>query len=238
MTARRGFLGGRKVLERFPFTADGWSRAWVEFARLDSDAAEKTRVALATRSAERDRRSTELATARSTLVGLILSAIRPSADGLTVGQAYDLRFAEGGLQIARSGSPAAAAEFRYVDVAAVQITGFERVPFPKMEFLFAPGWYLRRNEEVRVHLRVQTSDRILDFWHASSSAGQDFARWLEPVNSAIRQAWLSATPGKGNDEGHTDWLVGELSRLTERLERGTLTRSDFEQLKIRIIGGC
>lgn len=85
----------------------------------------------------------------------------------------------------------------------------------------------------RAHLRVQTCDRTLDFWRkASPAGGEDLSRWLEPVNRAIRQAWLSAATGTA--ERRTEWLVSELSLLAERLEHGTLSRSDFDLLKARI----
>jgi hypothetical protein len=116
-------LGGRRVLERYPLTDDGWARAWAEFAWLDPAAAEKTRAALVRLSTE----AAKLTAERSTLADLVLSAVDPPTDGLAVGQAYDLRFGEDGLQIDRSGSPEAIAEYRYADVGPVQVTGFERV---------------------------------------------------------------------------------------------------------------
>lgn len=51
VTVRRGFLGGHRVLERYPLTDDGWSVAWRAFARLDPAAARKTRAVLAGHSA-------------------------------------------------------------------------------------------------------------------------------------------------------------------------------------------
>jgi hypothetical protein len=236
VTARRGILGGRRVLERYPLTDDGWARAWAEFARLDPAAAEKTRAALARLSTEAAKLSAE----RSTLAGLVLSAVDPPTDGFAVGQAYDLRFGEEGLQIARPGSPEATAEYRYADVAAVQVTGFERVLtgskiVSAYVFLSWPAWMADQRSEYRIHLQVQTSDQILEFWHTASSPGEDFGRWLEPVNRAIRQAWLSAA--QAERQQNTEWLVSELSRLAERLEHATLTKSDFDLLKGRIIGG-
>src|SRR5215475_745126 len=51
--ARRGILGGRRVVERYPLTADGWARAWTSLARLDPATAAKTRAALERRVADR-----------------------------------------------------------------------------------------------------------------------------------------------------------------------------------------
>ncbi|MBO0836308.1 MAG: hypothetical protein J2P28_12505 [Actinobacteria bacterium] len=228
VTVRRGILGGRRVLERYPLTDDGWARAWAEFARLDPDVAEKTRIALGAVSA-----------ARSTLFGLVLSAIEPSAEGFAVGQAYDLRHGEDGLQIGRSGSREATAEYAYADIAAVQVTGFERVMIGSKFvsaylYIFGSPMTLDARTEYRTHLRVQTVDRILDFWRAGDLSPEVFRRWVEPVNSAIRAAWLSTAAEKA---GRTDWLVSELSRLAERLEHGTLTGSDFDVLKARVSGG-
>jgi hypothetical protein len=81
VTARRGILGGRKVLERYPLTDDGWARAWAAFARRDPATAEKTRAVLATRRAAR-RADGMLAV----LPGLVLTATDPPADGFAVGQ--------------------------------------------------------------------------------------------------------------------------------------------------------
>lgn len=224
VTTRRGILGGRRVLKRYPLTDDGWARAWAEFARLDPAAAEKTRAALARRAA-----------ARVTLAGLVLSAANPSADGFAVGQVYDLRSGEDGLQVARSGSPEATAEYRYADVAAVQVTGFERVLTASPVAVLFRTAVGEDAKETRIHLRIQTSDQILDFWRTTLSSGEDFGGWLEPVNRAIRQAWLSVA--QAERQPSSEWLVSELSRLAEQLEHGRLTRSDFDLLKARIIGG-
>jgi hypothetical protein len=51
-------------------------------------------------------------------------------------------------------------------------------------------------KETRTHLRVQTFDRILDFWYAAALSPENFRRWLEPVNRSIRQARLSAAAAK------------------------------------------
>jgi hypothetical protein len=109
-------------------------------ARLDPAAAEKTRAALVRLSTKAAKLSAE----RSTLAGLVLSAVDPPTDGFAVGQAYDLRFGEDGLQIARSGSPEAIAEYRYADVGPVQVT------------LFWPAWMADERSKYRIHLRVQT----------------------------------------------------------------------------------
>jgi hypothetical protein len=232
VTARRGIFGGRVVLGRYPLTGDGWALAWAEFAQLAPATAEKTRVALGRFYAARPPAGM-LAFVR----GLVLSAIDPPADGFAVGQAYDLRFGEGGLRVARSGSPEAIAEYRYADVAAVQVTGFERVlTASRMQLFFSSGTRGDDFYEYRIHLRVQTGDRILDFWRAVLPA-KNIWRWLEPVNSAIRQARLSVAGDKAERQPGTEWLVSELSRLAERLEHGTLTRSDFDLLKARIIYG-
>lgn len=55
VTAQRAILGGRKVLERYPLTDDGWAQAWTAFARLDPAAANKTHAALATGRAPANR---------------------------------------------------------------------------------------------------------------------------------------------------------------------------------------
>lgn len=233
VTARRGIFGGRRVLGRYPLTGEGWALAWAELAQLAPATAEKTRVALGRYYAARPP-----AGMLAFVPGLVLSAINPPANGFAVGQAYDLRFGEGGMRIARSGSPEATAEYRYADVAAVQVTGFERVlTASRMDLLLSPGWS-RPDEfyEYRIQLRVQTADRTLDFWRAVLPAKVIYP-WLEPVNCAIRQAWLSATADKAEQQPGTEWLVSELSRLAERLEHGTLTRSDFDLLTARIIGG-
>lgn len=235
VTARRGILGGRRVLERYPLTDDGWARAWAAFARRDPATAEKTRAVLATRRAAR-RADGMLAV----LAGLVLTATDPPADGFAVGQAYDLWFGEDGLQITPSGSAEATAEYRYADVVAVRLTGFERVLTASktqqfIQFTLTKGMSIEDLKQDRTHLQVEASDRMLGFWYAGALSPAHFRRWLEPVNHAIRQASVSAAADKA--ERRTEWFVGELSRLAERLEHGTLYRSDFELLKARITGG-
>jgi hypothetical protein len=70
---------------------------------------------------------------------------------------------------------------------------------------------------------------------ATDPPADGFAVGQEPVNHAIRQASVSAAAEKA--ERRAEWFVSELSRLAERLEHGTLYRSDFELLKARITGG-
>lgn len=229
VTARRGVLGGRRILGRYPLTADGWARAWAEYAQLAPATAEKTRVALGRLYAARPP-----AGILAFVPGLVLRAVNSPADGFVPGQAYDLRFGEDGLRIFRSGSPDATAEYRYSEVGAIWPTEIERVlTLSRMERFLSRGVTRPDDYEYRTHLRVQAGDRTLDFWHAGTPGGK--YRWLEPVVLAIRQAWLSA--GADNAKRRTEWLVSELSRLAEQLDHGSLTRSDFEQLKARITGG-
>jgi hypothetical protein len=229
VTARRGILGGRRILERYPLTADGWARAWRDYAERAPATAERTRLALGRFYAARPP-----AGMLAIVPGLILTAIDPPADGFAVGQAYDLRFDADGMRITRSGSPEATAEYRYSDVTAVWPTRLEQVlTLSRMEHFLVRGMTRPDDYEYRTHLRVQTSDRTLDFWLAATPAGN--YRWLEPINGAIRQAWLLAAAAKA--ERHSEWLVTELSRLAERLDRGALTRSDIELLKAKISSG-
>ncbi len=229
VTARRGILGGRRTLERYPLTHDGWARAWAAFAQLAPATAEKTRVALGSLYAARPP-----AGILAFVSGLILSAIDPPADGFAVGQAYDLRFGEDGLRIARAGSPEATAEYRYANLTAVDVTKLERVPASSiLQLLFAPSWTRNEFYEYRIHLRVQADDRTLDFWQVILY-GKNYS-WLAPVNRAIRQARLSAT--QAERQRSNEWLVSELSRLADRLDHNALTRSDFELLKASITAG-
>lgn len=230
VTVRRGLFGFHRVLGRYPQTGDGWARAWAEFARLAPATAEKTRVALGRLYAARPPAGV-LAFAPA----LILRAIDPPADGFVVGLAYDLRFGEDGLRIARPGSSQAIAEYEYAGVAQVQVQGFERIlTVSRMRIflnrgLIADEWY-----ENRAYLRVQARDRTLEFRQVVRFPTS--YRWLEPVNQAIRTAWLSAAAAKAETQT-TEWIVSELDRLAERLGHGTVSRSDLDLLKARIISG-
>lgn len=229
MTVRRSLLGGWRVIGRYPLTSDGWARAWAELSRLDPDTAHKNREALGRREAQ----AAIFAAARSTLAGLVLSVVDPPSPAFAVGQSYDLRLGEDGLRISRSGSQEAQAEYHYADVAAVQVTGFEQVPIgSRVEIALEQFLDHTTALETRTCLRVQTVDLILDFWYTAVFPAEDIRQWLEPANRAIREAWLSAAADK-----RTDWLVSELSRLADRLDHGTLTRTDFEFLRARIAGG-
>jgi len=237
VTARRSALGLHKVVGRYPLTADGWACAWTELTKRAPTTANKTRAALGKFYAARPP-----AGVLAYIPGLILSTIDPPVEGFPVGQPYDLRFGEDSLQIAPSPNSEATVEYRYADVAAVQLTGFERVVTASTIKQVAYAAFYRYVTpphedltEPRTYLRVQTVDRILDFAYPAVFSPEYFRRWLEPVNLAIRQAWLSAAAD--NAERRTEWLVSELSRLAERLEHGTLTGSDFDVLKARIISG-
>jgi len=129
-TAGRGFvvarlpqLGGTKVLARFPLTPEGWAGAWQALAELDPAAATAIGSTLAA-GAERRR----LAEQRGKWVRLDSMRYDGGSGSGTLfrGQAYDLRFLDDRLTIARPATNAAVTELAYGDVEALEVDGADR----------------------------------------------------------------------------------------------------------------
>jgi hypothetical protein len=126
VTVRRSALGMLKIVERYPLTDQGWRKAWLAFAKLDSAMAEKALSALAHRvEAERDFAERKQLDARSLafLPDVIFIGGYLAGGGLAAGQKYDVRFLEDRLSVSRQSSLTAVAEFSYADVQEVEVAG-------------------------------------------------------------------------------------------------------------------
>jgi hypothetical protein len=248
VTVRRVALGGRKVIERYPLTPEGWERAWHALVALDPVAAQHILPVLARRAeaahGEAERRELD---ARS--LACLSEAVFAGgylADGeLSIGQTYELRFLEDRLSVFEPGRVRAAAEFRYPDISAAEITGPGRIQrwSAGQQAMIAGAFGLAgavaavSSTRVKTFVRIQTADSELFFLHTVLPPDELRIHLARGIG-AVRQAReLAAGPDDIDPRADAAPVVTELSRLAGLLEAGLLTRPEFDQLKAMLLAG-
>jgi hypothetical protein len=242
VTVRQGMFDGRKIVERYPMTDDGWSRAWRAFVRLDPATAEKVLAVLA-RRAERDRHRA----ARRELDARSLSCLQKAVfigghvtgTELAAGQPYELRFLQDRLSVFATNGVDAMAEFPYTAVETVEVDGPGRVDrwstgeqtLITAAFGLTGALVAFSGMRVKTFVRVQTADGELFFLH-TTLLPEDLRILLSRGISAIRETRASLA-----NAGDAGSLVDELTRLAALLDKGLLTRDEFDQVKARLIAG-
>lgn len=242
VTARRSTLGMLKIVERYPLTDQGWRKAWLAFAKLDSAMAEKARSVLAHRvEADRDFAERKALDARSLafLPEVVFIGGYLAGGGLIAGQMYDLRFLEDRLSVSRRSSLTAVAECSYADVQEVEVAGpgpvrkwsTEQQVMLRLAFGITGALMAYGSTRIKTFVRIQTADSELFFLH-TTMLPEDLRIHLSRGIGAVREAQASATNSGGNDPVS---LVDELSRLAGLLDSGLLTRDEFDQLKAKLL---
>lgn len=246
--ARRGSMGTLKVVERYPLTDEGWAQAWQALAKVDPAMTEKVRLVLA-RRAEQDsgfaeRRALD-ARALSYVPHVIFIGGYSSGTELAAGDMYELRFLEDRLSVFRQGSLQELTEFSYADVQAVEVAGPGLVKkwSPGQQAMLTAAFGMTGalvaygSTRIKTFVRVQSADAELFFLH-TEMLPEDLRIHLSRGLGAVREAQASAS-GSGDDHSQprSGSLVDELSRLAGLLEKGLLTREEFDQLKARLIAG-
>jgi Short C-terminal domain len=248
VTVRRTALDGRKVVERYPMTDKGWSLAWRDLARLDPAAPAPVLAVLAGRierqrvlAARRDLDARSLA---SVSKAIFMGGYLAGAD-FAAGQSYELRFLEESLSVLAEGGIEALADFGYTAVEAVEVDGPGRVDRWSIgqqalitgAFGLAGALAAYAGARIKTFVRVQTADGELFFLHTTLPPDELRVRLSRGI-SAVREARASfAGTGDGAGQSGARSLVDELSRLAGLLDRGLLTREEFDQLKTRLIAG-
>lgn len=255
---RRGGLGSLKVTESFPLTADGWAGAWRSLVSQNPAAARQVLATLRAREADAARLRTPAAESDSgealeldvrSLVSLrevaYLGGYAPGA-ALTAGQRYDVRFFEDRLAVFACHRAQALAEAPYSQVEDVEIGGPGLV---KNGGGFSGGGFglgaalegmaiaaalnaLTTRTSVKTVVRIQATGCELFLLH-TRLAPEELRIQMSPPLAAIRSARAAAA--QGGARAGSPSPVEELDKLAGMLERGLLTREEFDLMKAKIL---
>ena len=246
--ARRGSMGTLKVMERYPLTDEGWAKAWQALVKVDPAMTKRIRLVLARRAEEdsgfAERRALD-ARSLSYVPRVIFIGGYSSGTELAAGDTYELRFLEDRLSVFRPGSLQALAEFGYADVQAVEVAGpgLVRKWSPGQQAMLTAAFGVTGalvgygSTRIKTFVRVQSADAEL-FFLDTEMLPEDLRIHISRGLGAVREAQGSAACS-GDDYGQprSASLADELSRLAGLLEKGLLTREEFDQLKARLIAG-
>jgi len=123
--ARLGRLGAPRVIQRFPFTEQGWSSAWQALAAVDTEAA----AAIAAKLAEKEARTRAVAALAALDAESVRCFRRVTYEGgsgglpLAQGHAYDVRFLRDRIIVCPPDSVAAVVEVPFRDVETLEVDG-------------------------------------------------------------------------------------------------------------------
>ncbi len=239
--------GGAKVLERFPFTAEGWARAWRFLMARDKALAETIRKELAGRAAA-ERASAELAQLDSSALVSLRAVIflgGYAADlALTAGQPYDVRFLSDRLMITQHRQTGALADVPYGEVEALEVGGpgivsrMSRGQQAGMTLAFGliGAAIAVSDTKIQTIVRIQTAGSELHFLCTTTSPDALRIQLSRPLG-AIREAQSGKASASARQAGEAAAAIGELSRLASLLEAGLLTREEFDRLKAQLLAG-
>jgi hypothetical protein len=237
--------GGTKVVERFPFTEEGWGKAWRFLVRRDKALAEKIREELTVRAAA-ERARAELAqldaAALVNLKAVIFLGGYAADMVLAAGQTYDLRFLSDRLVIRQHDQSEALAEVLYGEVEALDVGGpgtvsrMSRRQQAGMTLAFGlVGAALAYTDtKIQTIVRIQAADSEFHFLCTTTTPDALRVQLSRPLG-AIRDARAAKPPASARLAGEAAAAVGELSRLASLLEAGLLTREEFDRLKAQLL---
>lgn len=243
-------MGSLKFLGRYPLTTDGWARAWRMLAELDAGAAADAARALAVLAAERSRREELQRLTAQTLVllrSLVYLGGHVPDDDLAAGQRYDVRFLRDVLTVSPPGAPEAAVRLSYDRIENIEISGPGKV---RSGGGFAGGGIglagaaegmaiaallnaLTEKVTIKTVLRIQAASCEL-FWLSTELEPEPLRIAVSRPLALIRQAAHTAGPDASMDRQGS--VTSELHRLADLLDRGLLTREEFDTLKAHILG--
>jgi hypothetical protein len=258
---RRAGLGSLKVTESFPLTEQGWAGAWQSLVRQNPAAAAQVLATLTAREADAARLSTPEADSREvfdldarSLVSLrgvaYLGGYAPES-AITAGDRYDVRFFEDRFVVFAYRRTQMLAEVPYSQVEDVEIGGPGLV---KTGGGFVGGGFgvggaiegmaiaavlnaLTSRTSITTVVRIQGTGCELFLLHTRLTPGQLRIEMSRPLG-AIRSA--RATQAVGEIQHIAPDLssspVQELAKLADMLEKGLLTREEFDLMKSKLIG--
>lgn len=259
MIFQRSALGGLKVVESFPLTEAGWVSAWHSFITCNPAAIPKVVAALEARAADRARLGPQvyndikqsygpsLATLRSVT---FLGGYLPGAT-LLKSSRYDLAFLKDRLLIAPWREYRVLVDIPYSEIEDVQIDGPGIV---KTGRSFVGGGFggaaavegmaiaaalnsLTSRSSIKTVVRIQAKQCEL-FLLDTSAVPERVRIFLSQPLAAIRAARLADGAGSFQNRPPTGAVspVDELSKLADMLEKGLLTREEFDLMKARLLG--
>jgi hypothetical protein len=266
MIIRRSGLGSFKVVESFPLTEDGWASAWQSLTRQNPAAIPQVLAALAAReTAMARRRALEALTpsgsqdadepAARPLVTMhdvvLLGGYVPGVE-LYTGKRYHVPFFEDRLLLILGLTARTQAEVPYTEVEDVEIGGPGIV---KTGGGFVGGGFgatgaiegmaiasilngLTSRTSVKTVVRIQGTGCEFFLLHTRVTPEQLRIELSRPL-AVIRSARASHTAEGTQDQApvRSASPVEELTRLAELLEKGLLTRDEFDVMKAKLMGG-
>jgi hypothetical protein len=257
---RRTGLGSLKVVESFPLNEDGWTRAWQSLARQNPAAVPQILATLGAREADAARLRTRDADSREVneLEARALLSLRGVAylggyvqeSAITPGWLYDVLFLEDRMVVSAHRQAKVLAEVPYSQVEDVEIGGPGLV---KTGGGFVGGGFgvsgavegmaiaavlntLTTRTSVKTVVRIQGTSCELFLLHTRLTPEQLRISMSRPLG-AIRSA--RATQAAGGTQ-HAPIAapspVQELTKLADLLEKGLLTRDEFDLMKAKLLG--
>jgi hypothetical protein len=239
--------GGTKVVERFPYTDEGWARTWRFVMQRDKFLEGDLRKTLEARWSA-DHAAAELERLDSAaLVNLpsvfFLGGYAENAD-LADGQPYDLRFLSDRLTISQHRSiEDALIELAYANVEVLDVGGpgvvsrFSREGQAGMTLAFGllGAAIAYTDTKIQTFVRIQFAGGELNFLSTAMTPDALRIQLARPLG-AIREAH-AAGGSIESAQGSAAGAVAELSRLASLLDAGLLTRDEFDRLKARLLAG-
>lgn len=244
------FTGSLRVIERFPLTDAGWSRAWKALVRLDRDGAARVLDVLAAR-ARLAAEAAELSVLSAQSVSVLTDVLYIPGSGelpdIASGSRLDVRFLADRVVFVPAVSPRILAGFSYPDVVAVEVGGPGRVqrwtPGQQMALGLALGFPIgmvaSQSTQVKTVVRFETDE--CELFVVGSRTEPDVLRMqLSPALWAIREA-REAAGRPGPEDGPAAAaptaasVVDQLAKLASLLGSGLLTREEFDRLKAGLL---
>jgi hypothetical protein len=243
-----------KVVESFPLTEDGWTRAWQSLVRQNPAAVPQVLAALEAREAVAAKNRGWQELDARTLVTMAevayLGGYVPES-AITPGKRYDLRFLEDRLSVFACRGADVVVEVPYSQVEHVEIGGPGLV---RRGGGFVGGGFgvtgaiegmalasvlngLTTRTSIKTIVRVQGTGCELFLLHTRATPDQLRIAMSRPL-SAIRSARAAEETRGIQQEARAapPSPAEELTKLADLLKKGLLTREEFDLMKAKLIG--
>jgi Short C-terminal domain len=257
---RRTGLGSLKVMESFPLTEDGWAYAWQSLVTHNPAAAPQILAVLKARQADTARLrgpvldASELheldARSMASLRDLVYLGGYVSESTITAGERCDVRFAEDRLAVFASYRADILAVVPYSQVEDLEIGGPGLVrsgggfagggfgPVGAIEGMAVAAVLnaMTTRTSIKTIVRIQATGSELFLLHTKITPEQlriQMSRTLGVIRAARADETARPSP-----EARTvsPSPVEELTKLADMLEKGLLTREEFDLMKAKILG--
>jgi hypothetical protein len=242
-----------RVIERFPLTDAGWSRAWKALVKLDRDGAIKVLEVLADRASAAGWKA-EVAEVTARSIGVLPGARYIAGSGdlpdIANGSRVDIWFtADRMVFVSQATVPRVLAGLSYPDVITVEVGGPGRVQrwTPGQQLALGMAFGLEAEILASVTTRIKTVVRIetttCELFAVVTQTEPDVLRMqLSPALRAIREAREAAgqpgpEDGQDTETSEAASVVDRLAKLAGLLESGLLTRAEFDRLKAALLAG-